>query len=80
MQRAGAHSAPRQCLKKFKNQSQCFMTILRNSKNQSAFYDHIWYYVSVYRYKKVEILSRVSSAQEKKLKSIRVLLKWTKKG
>ena len=33
-------------VKNFKNQSQCFMTICRNSKNQSAFFDHIWYHVS----------------------------------
>ena len=37
------------------------MTTFRNSKNQSAFYDHNWYYVSVYWYKKVEILSRASN-------------------
>ena len=36
------------------------MTIFRNSKNQSAFYDHILYYVSLYKYKEVEILSRMN--------------------
>ena len=34
----------------------------------------------VYRYKKVEILFRASSALEKKLKNTRVLVKWTKQG
>ena len=32
--------------KNFKSQSQCFMTIFRNYKNQSVLCDHIWYHVS----------------------------------
>ena len=55
-----------------------FMTIFRNSKNQSVFYDHNQYYVSVYRYKKVEILSRASNALGKNQRT-HALLKWIKK-
>ena len=54
------------------------MTTFRNSKNQSAFYDHNWYYVSVYWYKKVEILSRASNVLGKNQRT-HALLKWIKK-
>ena len=53
-----------------KNQSQYFMTIFRNFKNQSAFYDHIWYHVSWINITVVKRLenTRVIETNKKQLK------------
>ena len=51
------------------NQSQRFMTIFRSFKNQSMFYNHIWYHVSRMSIKQLEILLERSALKEHTLVS-----------
>ena len=54
------------------------MTIFRNFKNQSAFYNHIWYHSSS-QYKTVWVFSRASSAHQVKTKEHTRVVKMDKK-
>ena len=55
------------------------MTIFRNCRNQSAFDDHIWYYVSRMSIKQFEILLKTQCTKVKKIKEHARVIKMDKK-